>query len=91
MLAKQEYVKTITTKGQVTIPLEIRRLLGVKANDQIRFRIVEGKVEIEPVAMTLEETFASVTPLQRPENFDELRAIAREERAHRAHQKTKAQ
>jgi len=91
MLTNQEYVKTITTKGQVTIPIEIRRLLGVKANDQIRFRIIEGKVEIEPVSMTLEETFASVTPLQRPENFGELRAIAREERTLRVLQKTKAQ
>jgi antitoxin PrlF len=91
MLTNQEYVKTITTKGQVTIPVEIRRLLGVKANDQIRFRIIEGKVEIEPVSMTLEETFASVTPIQRPENFSELRAIAREERIDRVLQKTKAQ
>ena len=91
MLTNQEYVKTITTKGQVTIPVEIRRLLGVKANDQIRFRIIEGKVEIEPVSMTLEETFASVTPMQRPENFGELRAIAREEHIHRVLQKTKAQ
>ncbi|MFN8489867.1 MAG: AbrB/MazE/SpoVT family DNA-binding domain-containing protein [Caldilineaceae bacterium] len=90
MLAKQEYIKTITTKGQVTIPIEIRRLLGVKANDQIRFRIVEGKVEIEPIAMTLEETFASVKPLQRPENFAELRAIAQEERAQRVLQKARA-
>lgn len=28
---------TITSKGQVTIPLEVRRILGVRAGDKLIF------------------------------------------------------
>lgn len=37
----KELLSTVTTKGQVTIPIEIRRLLGVAAHDKIAF-ILEG-------------------------------------------------
>lgn len=36
-----EQVAKITSKGQVTIPKEIRQALGVKENDQLLF-VVEG-------------------------------------------------
>lgn len=35
---------------------------------------------IELLPMSLEEAYGSVPPLQRPENFDEIKKIAREER-----------
>lgn len=31
------YLATITSKGQITVPVEIRRSLGVKPGDKIRF------------------------------------------------------
>lgn len=34
-------ITRLTTKHQTTIPLEVRRVLGVKAGDQVEFR-VEG-------------------------------------------------
>ena len=37
----------ITTKGQITIPIEIRRKLGVKEGDKVVFLENEGKVMIE--------------------------------------------
>ncbi|MGH9605385.1 MAG: AbrB/MazE/SpoVT family DNA-binding domain-containing protein [Terracidiphilus sp.] len=33
---------TVTSKGQVTIPVEIRRSLGVKAGDKLRFEPQEN-------------------------------------------------
>jgi len=50
----------LTQKGQVTIPLEIRELLGLKPKDRVRFEIVEGKVEIKPAPSVLERHFRSV-------------------------------
>jgi AbrB family looped-hinge helix DNA binding protein len=75
----KEYFGTVTQKGQVTIPAEVRKLLGVKPRDKVVFRIAEGKVELGAPIMTLEETFGSVTPKQRPEDFKKLRDMAIQE------------
>ncbi len=75
----EEFRGTITTKGQITLPIQIRQRLGVKAHDQIIFRVSEGKVELWPVTRTLEDTFGAVSPRQSPEDFQELRDIAIEE------------
>jgi antitoxin PrlF len=39
---------TISSKGQVTIPQEIRNRLGVSAGDRIDFVLEEGKTVILP-------------------------------------------
>ncbi len=69
----EEYQRRLTYKGTVTIPAEVRRVLGVKPNEEVRFRVVEGKVELLPPTMTLESAFGSVTPINRPEDFQQLR------------------
>lgn len=77
----REYVASITQRGQVTIPAAVRRILGAKPRDKIAFRVEGTEVRLVPVAMTLEETFSSVTPINRPEDFEELFRIAKEEKA----------
>lgn len=43
----KEFVATTTRKGQVTIPAEVRRRLGVAPSDKVAFVIDEsGKVEV---------------------------------------------
>ena len=37
---------TATSKGQVTIPVEIRRFLGAKAGDKLTFSVKEGGVTV---------------------------------------------
>jgi AbrB family looped-hinge helix DNA binding protein len=77
----KEYIATMTSKGQVTIPIQVRQQLQLAPQDKVIFRIVDGKhVEIEPLPMTLEEAYGSVPPLNRPEDFDALQQIANEER-----------
>jgi antitoxin PrlF len=41
---------TLTTKGQITIPVEIRKELGLNAGDQVSFRRNDktGRYEIVP-------------------------------------------
>ncbi len=40
---------TLTSKGQVTVPKEIRERLGLEKGDQLEFRIDEaGRIIIEP-------------------------------------------
>lgn len=60
----RRFVSTISSKGQVTIPADIRRKLGVKATDQITFVLTDDeRVEIRPVRYTLESVFGSVKAL----------------------------
>jgi len=81
MTLLNEHVRRVTSKGQVTIPAEVRRLLGVQPGEQVVFRIQDDKVEISRASMSLEEVFGSVQPLNRPEDFEAIRKAVREERA----------
>lgn len=45
---------TITQKGQVAIPKQIRDHLGIKPFDKIRFTLWNGKIIAEP-ALTIHE------------------------------------
>lgn len=58
------HVSTISSKGQVTVPADVRRHLGVEAGDQITFVTTdEGKVEVRPVQFTLEDVLGSIEAL----------------------------
>ena len=79
----EEHIRTVTSKGQVTIPIEVRRLLGVKANGKVAFHVRDGRVELHPVTMTLEEACGAVPPLARPVSPDEMRDMLDQDRAER--------
>ncbi|MGH2561118.1 MAG: type II toxin-antitoxin system PrlF family antitoxin, partial [Thermomicrobiales bacterium] len=50
----REIVSTITSKGQVTIPVEVRRHLGVGTTDKVTFVIEDdGKVELRQARYTV--------------------------------------
>ncbi len=83
MSKTKNHIRTVTTKGQVTIPAEIRAMLGIKPNSRVIFRVVDGQVTLQPTIKTLEEVYGSVTPRKRPEDFKELRDIAIEEKVQR--------
>lgn len=72
----KEIVTTLTQKGQVTIPVEIRRLLGLKAKDKVAFRIGKDNVQLAPVKYTLETIYGVVKPLEEPEDFKKLKQLA---------------
>jgi AbrB family looped-hinge helix DNA binding protein len=47
---------TVTSKGQVTLPKELRKRLGVQRGSRIRFSIpVRGAVSVEPILYDLED------------------------------------
>lgn len=79
----KEIVATLTERSQVTIPAEVRRVLGLKPRDKVAFAIDDGEVRLLPTQFTLESAYGSVEPRQRPEDFKELSRQAKEERAAR--------
>jgi len=40
---------TITSKGQITVPIEVRRILGVRAGDKLVFENDETGVRVRPL------------------------------------------
>lgn len=40
---------TVTSKGQVTIPKEVRRELGIRQGSKVRFSVRNGKAEMRVV------------------------------------------
>lgn len=75
----KEIITTMTVKGQVTIPVEIRNLLGLKAKDKVAFNIKEDTVSIAPSKYCLENIYGIVKPLNHPEDFKKLTKIAIED------------
>ncbi len=69
----QELETTVTQKGQVTIPQEIRRKLGLEPHDRVRFQVEGETVRITKASSTLLKWYKSVTPRNKPEDFRAVR------------------
>ena len=77
----KELVATVTERGQLTLPAEVRRLLGIEPRQKVAFLIEDDQVRLVPVKYTLESAFGSVPPLNRPENFEQIIEEAMDEHA----------
>ena len=78
------FVTTLTQRSQVTIPAEVRRVLGLKPRDKVAFAVEGEEVRLRPVRYTLESVAGSLPPLHDgPQDFDEQIRLAKEERAER--------
>ena len=69
----RELETTITQKGQVTIPAEIRSRLGLKPRDKVRFEMQGDTLTLHPASSRLLRWYGSVTPKERPEDFRQVR------------------
>lgn len=55
-----EYVRTVTQKGQVTVPAAIRRALRLQPKDQLKFHLDDGGVRIERAESNLLSGYRAV-------------------------------
>ena len=69
----------LTKKSQITLPKQVREFLGVKPGEQITFVIEDNSVKIIPVKSKLEENFGKVKPIQKPEDFKQIREFVEKE------------
>lgn len=56
----RELETTLTRKGQVTIPAEIRARLGLKPKDKVRFELEGDAVTIRPAPSRIARHFGAV-------------------------------
>jgi AbrB family looped-hinge helix DNA binding protein len=72
----KELLSVVTRKGQITLPVAIRRSLGIREGDKVALSLDDSdqaRVILRPVRSVAELTFGAVTPRKRPEDFQELR------------------
>ncbi|MFZ0395982.1 MAG: AbrB/MazE/SpoVT family DNA-binding domain-containing protein [Terracidiphilus sp.] len=69
---------TVTSKGQVTLPKELRNHLGIQTGSKIRFSISDrAPVTVEPVLYDLEDLWRMADQKAKPQTpmtFEEMNA-----------------
>jgi AbrB family looped-hinge helix DNA binding protein len=73
----------ITSKGRITVPIEVRRILGVRAGDRLLFESDSNGVHIRPVRN--ESVFAKYSGIGNPGIPSGRKAINRWLREMRGH------
>ncbi len=73
-------ITTVTTKGQVTIPVEVREMLNIAVGDKVSFADIEPKerkivIKIVPKDI-VKELAGSLSSKIKNSNFKEVRKIA---------------
>jgi AbrB family looped-hinge helix DNA binding protein len=74
----QERVSVVTRKGQITIPAEFRRALGLKEGDKVALSLEEGEVRLSPTDSVVTRTAGIFKTGEPPKTTEELRVLAEE-------------
>ena len=74
----QQYVTRVTRKGQVAIPAEVRRVLGVPPDGQVAFVVEADQVRLAPVGSVAART-AGVLRSDLPALSPQAEKVAAEE------------
>ena len=75
----REIRASVTERGQVTIPAEVRKALGLTPRGKVTFVIEGDKVSLKRPTYTIETAYGSVPPLGI--DIDEAIRLAKDERA----------
>lgn len=51
-----QHTSRLTTKGQVTIPAELRRLLGLRPHEKVAFLVEDDQVRLAPARSVVAQT-----------------------------------
>jgi antitoxin PrlF len=69
---------TVTSKGQVTLPSELRKRFGIQKGSRLRFSIpASGPVQVEPVRYTIDDLWRMADAGPKPTrvmSFEEMNA-----------------
>jgi AbrB family looped-hinge helix DNA binding protein len=78
---RRDYWASVTERGQVTIPAEVRKALGLGKRDKVIFSMEDGIVKMKKPAFTLETAFASIEPRHSPEDWETRIREAKDEKS----------
>lgn len=72
----KELRTVVTRKGQVTVPAEIRRELGLKQGDKVAFILDEGEVRLARTGSVVQRTAGALKSHRPPLTAEQLRESA---------------
>jgi len=75
------HVATVNVDGQITIPAEIRNLLGIEALDLVTLKVVDETMVLVPLTSEFHEIIGPEQHTDRPLTWKEIEATAFEEHA----------
>jgi AbrB family looped-hinge helix DNA binding protein len=64
-----EIPATVSSKGQITIPAEVRKALRLRAGDRVIFRVVDGHTVFQPESVGASESQTAVELEKVPDFF----------------------
>ena len=75
---------TLSTKGQITIPVAVREKLGVTTGDRVEFvELADGQIALVPAIEDVRSLKGMVRKPRRPVSVEEMRRIVRKRAAGR--------
>ena len=69
----------VTSKGQVTIPSELRQALNMKRKDRVAFELFDGEIRLGSVGSRAIHGYGAVRPQRKPEDFRRVRREVEDE------------
>ena len=78
------YTSSISPKGQITLPKDIRARLGLRAKDRVSIHLEDEHIVVTPAVDTLRAAYRSIPALKRPLTDREMTEVAAEEHAQAA-------
>jgi antitoxin PrlF len=76
-------IARITSKGQITVPKEVRDRLGVQPGDALEFRFEEDRLEVYPIPRRRLTDYRGLFQVAKVIDFEQERAAARKARGRR--------
>lgn len=80
-MTTETFRSSVSPKGQITLPLVVRRRWRLKAKDRVSITVEEDAVRIAPARSPVDETYGVLPPLPRSLTIEEMTDIAAEEHA----------
>lgn len=77
----KRYISSMSPKGQITLPAEVRKRLKLKPKDQVAIEVEDDEIRIKPLVTGLEASYMAVPALKTPMTWKELREAVADERA----------
>jgi len=75
------YSSSVSPKGQVTIPAEIRERFEIRPTDRVEFEVVDETSTIVPTRAKLRAAYGTIPPLNPELTWKEIEEIAHDEHA----------
>jgi antitoxin PrlF len=79
----KRFTSSVSPKGQVTIPAEVRKRLRISPRDRVTFEVEGDEIRLVPGAFTVKSAHATVPALDPPMTYEEMERRAKEDRVSR--------